>query len=67
MMQLDPCLIPDWPKLAWVARFSRGVHEIVVFHGPMVETSSEWLVEKKYWIKHSICWNPPGMKPRSSL
>lgn len=44
-MKLSPKLISDWPKLAWVARFKRGGDEIEVYHGPMVETSDQWIAE----------------------
>lgn len=44
-MKLSPKLISDWPKLAWVARFKQGGDEVEVYHGPMVETSGQWIVE----------------------
>jgi len=45
MMRLMPQLVPDWPKLAWVAHFAEGSDEIGVLHGPMVETADDWVVE----------------------
>jgi len=45
MMRLKPQLVPDWPKLAWVATFPNRGREITVLHGPMVETADDWIVE----------------------
>ena len=44
-MQLKNILIPDWPKLTWIAFITRGSNIINVLHGPMVETSDKWIVE----------------------
>jgi hypothetical protein len=44
-MRLSPRLVPGWPKLAWVATFTRGSGTIEVLHGPMVETAEDWCVE----------------------
>ncbi len=44
-MKLIPKLIPDWPKLAWVALIVKDLDEVHVLHGPMVETSDDWIVE----------------------
>ena len=44
-MRLVPTVVPGWPKLAWVASFVEGSEEIRVLHGPMVETSPDWIVE----------------------
>ena len=44
-MKLVPQCIPEWPKLAWVASFEKDSKEIRVLHGPMVETSEDWIVE----------------------
>ena len=45
MMQLKPKVVPDWPKLAWVATFTKGSRQIDVLHGPMVEVADGWVVE----------------------
>lgn len=45
MMQLKPKVVPNWPKLAWVATFAEGSREIEVLHGPMVEVADDWVVE----------------------
>jgi hypothetical protein len=37
--------VPGWPKLAWVATFTKGSGTIEVLHGPMVETAEDWCVE----------------------
>jgi hypothetical protein len=44
-MKLTYKIVPDWPKLAWVASFGKETCEVSVLHGPMVETSDDWLVE----------------------
>ncbi len=44
-MRLSPRLVPAWPKLAWVARFTDSAETIEVLHGPMVETGNGWCVE----------------------
>jgi len=44
-MRLSPRLVPGWPKLAWVATFTKGAGTIEVLHGPMVETAEDWCVE----------------------
>jgi len=44
-MRIAPTLLPQWPKLAWVASMTLGNGEISVFHGPNVETRDGWLVE----------------------
>jgi len=53
-MRLSPRLVPDWPKLAWVARLTKGADTIEVLHGPMVETAKDWCAEapaldSRYW------------------
>jgi hypothetical protein len=37
--------MPDWPVLAWVARCEVGNPVVTVFHGPRVETTSDWFHE----------------------
>lgn len=49
MVELSPVLVPDWPKLAWVATLQRGVARVVVRHGPMVELRDDWLAEA-VWV-----------------
>ena len=44
-MEISPKQVPQWPKLAWVAVFPDGAETIEVYHGPMVETASDWCVE----------------------
>jgi len=44
-MRLVPIQVPTWPKLAWVARVEAGTDQVRVYHGPMVETADEWVVE----------------------
>lgn len=44
-MKLKLKLISNWAKLAWVAVFQKGADIIDIYHGPMVETSDEWIVE----------------------
>lgn len=44
-MKLISKLVPDWPKLAWVASFERHDDHIHVLHGPMVETAVDWIAE----------------------
>jgi len=44
-MHLIPQLVPTWPKLAWVAEIAKGSDEVRVYHGPMVETADDWVVE----------------------
>jgi hypothetical protein len=44
-MKLQPVLIPDWPKLAWVAGTRGGARDVEVLHGPMVEVRPQWCVE----------------------
>lgn len=44
-MKLETSRINNWPKLAWVARFCSQDAILQVFHGPMVEVSSNWVVE----------------------
>ncbi|MDF1553851.1 MAG: hypothetical protein P1P84_12345 [Deferrisomatales bacterium] len=43
--ELTPVPVPDWPKLAWVARLSAGEKSAEVFHGPCVEANARWCVE----------------------
>jgi hypothetical protein len=38
-------LAPEWPRLAWLARATRGSDSIVVRHGPGVETRDDWFGE----------------------
>lgn len=42
---LKPRMVPEWPKLAWVATFAEGSRQIDVLHGPMVEVAGDWVVE----------------------
>ena len=44
-MKLQPVIIPQWPKLAWVAQFVDGAETIKVWHGPGVEANDQWCVE----------------------
>jgi len=44
-MRLIPKLVPQWPKLAWLAPFTKGCQGIDVYHGPMVEVSDKYIVE----------------------
>jgi hypothetical protein len=44
-MKLDFEPVPDWPKLAWVASFTKHIDTIAVYHGPCVETREQWCVE----------------------
>jgi hypothetical protein len=44
-MQLHPREIPDWPKLAWIAKCTKGSCAIQVLHGPCVEACNAWCVE----------------------
>lgn len=44
-MRLVPVEVPKWPKLAWVAQIAKGSDEVRTYHGPMVETSDDWIVE----------------------
>lgn len=37
--------IVKWPKLAWVAKAEQGSQDIIVMHGPCVETGRNWCVE----------------------
>jgi hypothetical protein len=37
--------VAEWPKLAWVAVFPDDAETINVYHGPMVETASDWCAE----------------------
>lgn len=45
LMKLVPRCVSAWPKLAWVASFDGQFDEMLVLHGPMVETSKNWIVE----------------------
>lgn len=38
-------VVPDWPKLAWVATCHRGESDLRVLHGPMMEVGNDWIVE----------------------
>src|SRR5712691_5589195 len=44
-MHLRYTPVPDWPRLAWLARCRRGDPTIEVFHGPDVETTPDWFCE----------------------
>jgi len=44
-MRLGPQLVPEWPKLAWVASLPIAAGEVKILHGPMVETADDWIVE----------------------
>jgi hypothetical protein len=44
-VRLIPQLVPQWPKLAWVATFAEESRRIRVLHGPMVEVAEDWIVE----------------------
>ena len=44
-MRLETEVVSDWPKLAWVADFSRGSDCIHVLHGSHVEKGEGWCVE----------------------
>ena len=44
-MKLEPRLVRDWPKLAWVAKSCHGSSRLVVLHGRCVETHQQWCVE----------------------
>ena len=44
-MRLLPRLVPDWPKLAWVADMQAGTPAVHLLHGPMVELGQDWVVE----------------------
>ena len=35
----------NWPKLAWLAEYTKGEEEVVARVGPCVETSDEWFSE----------------------
>lgn len=44
-MKLVGKQIDGWPKLAWVASLEDGSDTLNVYHGPMVETADQWIVE----------------------
>jgi hypothetical protein len=44
-MTLTFQLVPDWPKLAWVARCNADGPDVLVRHGSHVETGDGWCVE----------------------
>ena len=44
-MRLLATVIPNWPKLAWVAAIDNELQEVHVICGPMVEIGDEWIVE----------------------
>jgi len=44
-MKLDTRLITEWPKLAWVAQIPPAARQVMVLHGPCVETADRWCVE----------------------
>ena len=44
-MRLLATVIPNWPKLAWVAAIDNELQEVHVICGPMVEVGNEWVVE----------------------
>src|SRR2546428_2079309 len=44
-MHLRYTPVPDWPRLAWLARCRRGDPTVEVFHGPDVETTPDWFCE----------------------
>lgn len=45
MIRFSFRLAPDWPALAWIARLTPGSREVLVFHGPRVETRDDWFGE----------------------
>src|SRR6266571_2404803 len=44
-MHLRYTPVPDWPRLAWLARCRRGDPTVEVFHGPDVETTPDGFCE----------------------
>src|SRR5205809_5555084 len=44
-MHLRYTPVPDWPRLAWLARGHRGDSRVDVFHGPDVETTADGFCE----------------------
>ncbi len=44
-MKLDTKQIPNWPKLAWVAKVFPGTPLVQVYHGSCVERGNEFCVE----------------------
>lgn len=44
-MKLVYSKIHEWPKLAWVAKIANRSENILVYHGPMVETKDDWCAE----------------------
>jgi hypothetical protein len=42
---IEFCLVPNWPKLAWVADFQKGERHIRLRHGPFVEVREDWCLE----------------------
>jgi len=44
-MKLNPIIISDWPKLAWVAEFGAIGKHVNVYHGAMLEIAEDWCVE----------------------
>ncbi len=44
-MNLRPIPVPQWPKLAWLARWRQGSSEVTVRHGTAVETGTDWAAE----------------------
>ncbi len=44
-MDLRMHKVPDWPKLAWVARMRPGGAAVEALHGPYVERRRDWCVE----------------------
>src|SRR6267142_2544617 len=44
-MHLRYTPVPDWPRLAWLARCRRSDPTVEVFHGPDVETTPDWFCE----------------------
>lgn len=44
-MKLSVTPIEKWPKLAWVASFTKGSPEVQVLCGPMLEVRENWIAE----------------------
>jgi len=42
-MRLSFILVPDWPRLAWLARCDADA--VTVYHGAQVETADDWFAE----------------------
>ena len=48
---LTPRLVPEWPRLAWLASCRPGDETVDVLYGPGVEVSDDWLCEA-VWDGH---------------